>query len=115
MANVKQTYRCPVAKFRKMVARELGLNEQQVAMIMDAFMYAMMMAFEEGYEEVKVLPCIRVEKRENPTRTIKLNGQEIETRDYYKLVASMVDCYKKYGDAYTKMVDQYENEDKEEY
>lgn len=113
MANVKQTYRCPVSKFRKMVAKELGLNEAQVAMIMDAFMYSMMKVFEEGYEEVKVLPCVLVEKRTNQSRTVKLNGKEIVTRDYYKLVANIVNSYKKYGDAYVKIVDEYE--EKEDY
>lgn len=114
MANVKQSYRCPVAKFRKMVAKELGLNETQVSMIMDVFMYSMMKAFEQGYEEVKVLPCVLVEKRENQSRTIKLNGEEIKTREYYKLVASIVNSYKKYGDAYVKIIDEYE-EEKAEY
>ena len=115
MANKKQYYRCPVAKFRKMVGKELGLNEAQVAMIFDAIMYAMMVAFEEGYDEVKVLPCILVEKRENSTRTIKLNGQEIETRDYFKLVATIVDTYRKYGDAYIKILEEYDNYEREEY
>ena len=76
----------------------------------DVIMYAMMEAFEEGYDSVKVLPCIIVEKKENPTRTIILNGQEIKTRDFYKLVASMIDGYKKYGDAHAKILDEYENE-----
>lgn len=115
MANKKQYYRCPVAKFRKMVGRELGLNEAQVAMIFDVIMYAMMEAFEEGYDEVKVLPCILVEKKENITRTVQLNGQEFKTRDYFKLVASMVECYKKYGDAYIKIIDEYDDYEKDEY
>lgn len=109
MANVK-TNRCPVAHFRKLIAKELGWNEAQVAMMFDVIMYAMMEAFEEGYDSVKVLPCIIVEKKENPTRTIILNGQEIKTRDFYKLVASMIDGYKKYGDAHAKILDEYENE-----
>ena len=115
MAGRKQDYRCPVAKFRKMVGKELGLNEAQVAMIFDAIMYSMMMAFEEGYDEVKVLPCILVQKKENTSRTIVLNGQELQTRDYFKLVATIVDNYGKYGDAYIKILEEYDNYEKDEY
>lgn len=109
MANVK-TNRCPVSHFRKLIAKELDWNEAQVAMMFDVIMYAMIQAFEEGYDSVKVLPCILVERKENSTRTIILNGQEIESRDYYKLVASMIDGYRKYGDACVKILDEYEDE-----
>lgn len=115
MAGRKQDYRCPVAKFRKMVGKELGLNEAQVAMIFDAIMYSMMMVFEEGYDEVKVLPCILVQKKKNTSRTIVLNGQELQTRDYFKLVATIVDNYRKYGDAYIKILEEYDNYEKDEY
>ena len=82
MANVKQTYRCPKATFRKEVANLLEIEEDEVELIMDAFMCAMMNCLlVEGYDCVKVLPCLEVWKVSNvkgeEPRKIILNGKEI--------------------------------------
>ena len=113
MANVKQTYRTPKATFRKEVANLLELEEDQVELIMDAFMCAMMNCLlVEGYDCVKVLPCLEVWKAPNikgeTPRTIKLNGKEIVQRNFFKLDAKITRQYKKLSEAYDKVLEENE-------
>ena len=92
MANVKQTYRTPKATFRKEVASLLELVE--------------------GYDCVKVLPCLEVWKVPNikgeTPRTIKLNGKEIVQRNFFKLDAKITRQYKKLSEAYDKVLEENE-------
>jgi len=119
MANIKQTYRTPKAVFRKKVASLLEIDEEQVDLITDAFMCVIMdCLLVEGYDCVKVLPCVEVWKKSNvrgdKPRVIKLNGKEITQRDFFKLDAKVTGQYKKLSDAYDKVLG--ENEFfKEEY
>ena len=113
MANVKQDYRCPKATFRKEVANLLEIEEDEVELIMDAFMCAMMNCFlVEGYDCVKVLPCLEVWKVSNvkgeEPRKIILNGKEITQRNFYKLDAKVTRQYKKLSDAYDKILEENE-------
>ena len=113
LANVKQTYRTPKATFRKEVANLLELEEDQVELIMDAFMCAMMNCLlVEGYDCVKVLPCLEVWKVPNikgeAPRTIKLNGKEIVQRNFFKLDAKITRQYKKLSEAYDKVLEENE-------
>ena len=113
MANKEQSYRCPKATFRKEVANLLEIEEDEVELIMDAFMCAMMNCLlVEGYDCVKVLPCLEVWKVSNvkgeEPRKIILNGKEITQRNFYKLDAKVTRQYKKLSDAYDKILEENE-------
>ena len=100
MANVKQDYRCPKATFRKEVANLLEIEEDEVELIMDAFMCAMMNCLlVEGYDCVKVLPCLEVWKVSNvkgeEPRKIILNGKEITQGNTKSLVMPTIRFLKK--------------------
>ena len=105
MANKEQTYRTPKATFRQEVANLLEIVEDEVDLIMDAFMCAMMNC-------LLVLPCLEVWKVSNvkgeEPRKIILNGKEITQRNFYKLDAKVTRQYKKLSDAYDKILEENE-------
>ena len=91
----------------------LEIEEDEVELIMDAFMCAMMNCLlVEGYDCVKVLPCLEVWKVSNvkgeEPRKIILNGKEITQRNFYKLDAKVTRQYKKLSDAYDKILEENE-------
>lgn len=102
--NQEPYNRCPIKAYRKRVGEIVGLTESQVATVLDAIALATMELFEEGYTVIKVLPFMEIKKVENKSREIKLNGKVISSRNYFKIKASILEPYRKYGDACNRII-----------